>query len=48
MAWATEGTVQYQDDDILQKIIAGMDIVYKLVYNENLQMDNRDNWWAIE
>ena len=48
IAWATEGTTQYRSQDVLEKIIAGLDLVHKVVYNEQLQIVNKVNWWAIQ
>ncbi|KAF3937158.1 Chondroitinase-AC [Dactylella cylindrospora] len=51
IAWATEGTELYHNQDVLDKIIAGLDHVHEIVFNEATMkpvIASRVNWWAIQ
>ncbi|KAK6514656.1 hypothetical protein TWF281_004854 [Arthrobotrys megalospora] len=53
IAWATPGTAQYQNDDVLQKLIHGIDVVYekffvKMADDIKRCIQTRENWWNIQ
>ncbi|EPS41437.1 hypothetical protein H072_4666 [Dactylellina haptotyla CBS 200.50] len=52
-AWATPGTKYYQDQEVVNKIIAGIDFACAHTYyssNPQLQqcLKSRQNWWALQ
>lgn len=46
LAWSIDGSDLYQDPDLLDDIIGGMDWMYQSRYNEYTAM--YDNWWEFE
>ncbi|KAF3915761.1 Chondroitinase-AC [Dactylellina cionopaga] len=52
-AWATPGTAQYQNSEVLAKVISGIDFVHDTFYNSQNQdlkraVEKRENWWALQ
>ncbi|KAJ6261599.1 Chondroitinase-AC [Drechslerella dactyloides] len=52
-AWATPGTAQYRDEEVLQRLLQGLDHIHKIFYNSGNQdikdcIKSRNNWWAIQ
>lgn len=53
IAWTTPGTRQYQDPDVLQKLLHGIDVVYenffiKMAEDIKKCIQTRQNWWNIQ
>ncbi|KAK6360982.1 hypothetical protein TWF730_007097 [Orbilia blumenaviensis] len=53
ISWSTPGTRQYQDEDVLQKLLHGIDVVYenfflKMADDIKQCIQTRANWWNIQ
>ncbi|KAK6330052.1 hypothetical protein TWF718_003480 [Orbilia javanica] len=53
IAWSTPGTQQYQNTDVLHKILHGIDVVYenffiKMADDIKKCIQTRENWWNIQ
>ncbi|KAF3096804.1 hypothetical protein TWF594_010990 [Orbilia oligospora] len=53
ITWATPGTRRYQDLDVLQKILYGIDVVFenffvKMADDIKKCIETRQNWWNIQ
>ncbi|KAF3919115.1 Chondroitinase-AC [Orbilia brochopaga] len=53
IAWGTPGTPQYQNDEVLQKMVQGLDHIHNIFFNSSNKdikdaLASRTNWWAIQ
>ncbi|WP_336208104.1 polysaccharide lyase 8 family protein [Nonomuraea sp. LPB2021202275-12-8] len=46
MAWVTPGTVQFGDDEVLERVVDGLDLLHRRHFNEGSA--ETGNWWFWE